>query len=282
MPDPQGLERRLAALEREEQGLERALAANSAEIERLEQRVVGRGRVYYRTFRGGPRDDWFEHAIRVERLRRGLLRDLGRLRTLNDQRADQRARLLAVRERRAPLVAETRQLDRMRQALLAQREREEAFERAFSKSHASGHTAIYGAGMNVGAIDAGEFAQMRGRLPFPLPGRAEVQQVRRPWAQGAGLAMAAPAGTSVRAVFGGRVAFADEYADYGKTVILDHGDSYYTVTAHLGSIEVAVGDEVPAGSRLGSLGTHGGGRGELYFEIRRAGETLTPAEWLGI
>lgn len=88
--------------------------------------------------------------------------------------------------------------------------------------------------------------------------------------------------TSVRAVFGGRVAFADEYADYGRTVILDHGEGYYTVSANLGVIEVKVGEDVAAGARLGALGAGVAGRGELYFEVRRGNDTLSPTEWFGL
>ena len=51
--------------------------------------------------------------------------------------------------------------------------------------------------------------------------------------------MFAPAGSVVRAVQAGRVAFADTYAAYGRTVILDHGAGYYTVSANLGSIPLS-------------------------------------------
>ena len=281
--DPQALERRLATLEREQHTLERRLATDDAELRTLRQRVIARGRAYYRVSRGGPTGkDWFEHAVRVERLRRGLLVDGARLKELTQRRESTKERLALVRERRAPLAAESRDFEQMRSALLAQKEREEAFERAFLESRAAPHTAIYGAGPGLGVDDGSGFIQMRGRLPFPLPGRAEVEQVRRPWARGTGLEMHAPAGTSVRAVFGGRVAFADTYGDYGKTVILDHADGYYTVSAHLGSIEVGAGDEVAAGSRLGALGGGAAGRAVLYFEVRRANDTLPPSEWFGI
>ncbi len=77
---------------------------------------------------------------------------------------------------------------------------------------------------------------MKGRLPFPLPGRAEIRSARRPGADGPGLEMRVPRGSPVRAVYAGRVAFADSYAAYGKTIILDHGNSYYTVSANLEDI----------------------------------------------
>jgi septal ring factor EnvC (AmiA/AmiB activator) len=281
--DASALERRLATLEREERSLEAELKVVDAELARLRTRLVARGRAYYRVARGGPRtEDWFEHAIRVERLRRGVLVDAERLKELTVRSRTQRERLALVRERRAPLAAESQNFEQMRAALLSQREREDAFQRAFSESRGAPHTAIYAAGLGASVSEGAGFAELRGRLPFPLPGRTEIEQVRRKWAHGAGLSMHAPPGTSVRAVFPGRVAFADEYGDYGKTVILDHGDGYYTVSALLGAIDVTTGDEVAAGSRVGTLGVGAAGRAELYFEVRRGNDTLAPSEWFGI
>lgn len=280
--DVQALERHLASLEREQHGLEQSLAKGDRELRVLRQRVVARGRAYYRLSRGGPqKDGWFEHAIRVERLRQTLLGDLKRARELADERRAMSERLGLVKERKAPLAAESQNFAQMKSALLAQAERERAFQQAFSERHQVAHTAIYGAGVGPDLHADGTFKDMRGRLPFPLPGRTEIETVRRKFADGPGLAMRAPSGTAVRAVFDGFVAFADEYPDYGKTIIVDHGGGYFTVSANLGTVEVRVGESVAAGSRLGILGG-AAGRGELYFEVRRGAETLAPGEWFGI
>jgi septal ring factor EnvC (AmiA/AmiB activator) len=281
-PDEQALERRLAALEREESLLEQKLGKEDAELRTLRQRVVARGRAYYRLSRGGlPQDGWYEHAIRVERLRQALLTDLKRARALSQSRREQNERLTLVRERKAPLALESQNLVQVKNALLSQAERERAFQQAFSDTRGVGHTAIYGAGVGLSPGGEDGFGEMRGRLPFPLPGRAEIEHVRRPYAEGPGLVMRAATGTVVRSVFDGRVAFADEYADYGKTIILDHGDGYFTVSANLGSIEVHVGEELTAGSRIGLVGVSQG-RGGMYFEVRRGTETLAPGDWFGI
>jgi septal ring factor EnvC (AmiA/AmiB activator) len=170
-----------------------------------------------------------------------------------------------------------------RTALLAASDRALAFQRAFESSGPAQHTAVYGAG--VGPSDPSElgtgFAAMKGRLPFPLPGRAEIRSARRSGADGPGLEMRVPRGSPVRAVYAGRVAFADTYAAYGKTVILDHGNSYYTVSANLEDVLVKAGDEVTAGTRIASVGDMGQGA-MLYFEIRVGTDTVDPAEWFGI
>jgi septal ring factor EnvC (AmiA/AmiB activator) len=125
------------------------------------------------------------------------------------------------------------------------------------------------------------FGALRGRLPFPIAGRTEILSARRTGSEGPGLEMRAPRGTVVRTVAAGRVAFADTYADYGKTVIMDHGKRHYTVNANLDTIDVEVGSEVETGTRIGTVGDSGQGP-RLYFEIRVGKETVDPAAWFGI
>ena len=104
------------------------------------------------------------------------------------------------------------------------------------------HTAVYGAPSNGLAAPSAGFAALKGSLPFPLSGRSEIRAARRN-GSGPGLTMRAPGGSAVRAVFAGRVAFADAYADYATRVI-DHGGGYYTVSANLAEIQVKAGDDV--------------------------------------
>ena len=93
--------------------------------------------------------------------------------------------------------------------------------------------------------------------------------------------MTSPGGAMVRAVYPGRVAFADEYPNFGNTVIVDHGGQYYTVSAHLERIAVEVGEELSPGQRIGTVGTFGQGPG-LLFEVRDGQGTLNTSEWFGI
>jgi len=93
--------------------------------------------------------------------------------------------------------------------------------------------------------------------------------------------LAAEEGTPVRAVADGAVRFAGWFRGYGKIVILDHGEGYFTVSGHLADTAVALGERVAAGDPVGSVGETGSLSGpRLYFEIRRGGEPLDPAEWL--
>jgi septal ring factor EnvC (AmiA/AmiB activator) len=131
------------------------------------------------------------------------------------------------------------------------------------------------------------FASLRGALPAPVAGdiaRAFGRVVDTEFRTATfrkGVEFDVPVGTPVHAVADGRVRYAGRFRGYGNTVIVDHGDHYFTVSAHLSEIEVAVGDWLEAGARLGRSGDSGSLTGaQLYFEVRRGGDALDPAEWL--
>jgi len=280
------VERTLAGLERDEAAAKQELADLSRESELLKARTLARGRAYARLARagllpvGGGFHAFVEHVARLERLHRALSRDLTQERQVAERRAALAKRLSGIAARRGPLLAQQRTLADAETALLAARDRDQAFERAFTGAALDDHTAVYGAPSSGLSAASSGFAALKGSLPFPLAGRSEIRSARRN-GSGPGLTMRAPGGAVVRAVFPGRVAFADSYADYGRTVILDHGGGYYTVSANLAEIEVKVGDDVKGGARIATLS--GGSAGStLYFEVRIGQETADPAEWFGI
>lgn len=131
------------------------------------------------------------------------------------------------------------------------------------------------------------FASLRGQLlpPVDAPiarrfGRVVDARFKTETLQ-KGIDFAARRGQSVRAVAAGTVRFADWFRGYGKMVILDHGDDFFTVSGHLDEIAVAPGDVVESGHELGRAGDTGSLSGaRLYFEIRRGKEALDPAAWL--
>ena len=93
------------------------------------------------------------------------------------------------------------------------------------------------------------------------PGREPEVQHRH--ASRTGVDVAAPAGAPVRAVAPGRVVHAGWFKGYGNLVIVDHGDGYHTLVAHLGSMQTAMGEEVDAGRVLGTVGDSGSLEGRL-------------------
>jgi len=135
--------------------------------------------------------------------------------------------------------------------------------------------------------NAEPFASRQGRLGLPVVapvargfGRVVDDEFRTETFR-KGVDFAAAAGAPVRAVAPGEVRFAGWFRGYGRIVILDHGDGYFTVSGHLEAVEVAVGELVGEGDDLGTVGETGSLSGpRLYFEIRQGAEPLDPAEWL--
>jgi murein DD-endopeptidase MepM/ murein hydrolase activator NlpD len=96
-----------------------------------------------------------------------------------------------------------------------------------------------------------------------------------------GIDFSVEVGDPVYSVADGEVRFAGWFRGYGKLVIIDHGESFFTVSGHLEAIDVEVGDEVRGGDEIGLAGDTGSLSGpRLYFEIRQGSEAQDPADWL--
>ncbi len=285
------LDRKIADLDAEESASKKELTELSGRIADSHGRAMLRGRAFYRVTRAGmlPVGGGFSalvtHALRVERARRALARDLEEETHLRGRGADLSRSLERVARDRFALGSQRSAMDAARLAVEDEARRQSAFDRAFSPGGGAGGTgyvAVYGGnGSPPDGFVGGGFTSSRGRLLFPVVGRAEVKPGTREGTNGPGLEIKAPLNSPVRAVYAGRVAFADRYGPYGRLVILDHGEHYYSVSGNLASVDVRVGAEVSAGERLGTVGDEGHGA-MLYFEIRHGTETVPPATWLGL
>ncbi len=91
------------------------------------------------------------------------------------------------------------------------------------------------------------FATLRGQLPAPVDAAVvqrfgrEVDAEFHTQVFHKGIDFGATLGTPVRAVAAGTVRFAGWFRGYGRMVILDHGDRFYTVSGHLDALRVATG-----------------------------------------
>lgn len=116
---------------------------------------------------------------------------------------------------------------------------------------------------------------------FAWPATGSINQ--RFWSGHAGIDIGAWTGSPVRAADGGYVAVARGgwNAGYGNHVIIDHGNGFVTVYAHLNSIFVKQGESVVRGQQVGSVGNTGNSTGpHLHFEIRYQGVPRNPLNYL--
>src|SRR6185295_19204581 len=126
------------------------------------------------------------------------------------------------------------------------------------------------------------FAKLRGKLAWPVAGRvaATYGQTRAGGLKWDGVLLAGTQGTPVRAVYHGRVVYADWLSGLGLLTIIDHGDGYLSLYGHNERLFKEVGERVTAGDTIATLGDSGGQpRPELYFEIRKAGKPVDPRPW---
>ncbi|HYH80490.1 MAG TPA: M23 family metallopeptidase, partial [Longimicrobium sp.] len=97
-----------------------------------------------------------------------------------------------------------------------------------------------------------------------------------------GIGIAAPAGSPVRAVEGGKVEMAAPFEGYGPTVVVSHGGGYYSLYLYLKDIQVQPGATVTKGQVVGTVGGEGTPEGaHVEFQIRTpGGEAVDPLAWL--
>ncbi len=127
------------------------------------------------------------------------------------------------------------------------------------------------------------FRSLRGKLEWPVTGRVVhgFGTRRGPGLAWQGIFIASPGGREVRAVAGGRVAYADWLRGFGLLVIVEHDDGFMSLYGRNQSLFKEVGDWVEAGEVVATVGDSGGAEGTgLYFEIRRAGKPQDPIVWV--
>jgi murein hydrolase activator len=96
-----------------------------------------------------------------------------------------------------------------------------------------------------------------------------------------GIDIAAERGEPVKAVHAGTILYSSWFKGYGNVVIIDHGDHFYSVYAHLEDVFKSVDNRVEAGDVIATTGDSGAmGAAGLYFELRHHDRSLDPLEWL--
>jgi septal ring factor EnvC (AmiA/AmiB activator) len=126
-----------------------------------------------------------------------------------------------------------------------------------------------------------------GKLDWPVEGTIVYRFGRDTLPSGGvirwnGVGIAAPVGTRVKAVESGKVRLVGQFGTYGLTIVLEHGNGYYSVYAHLETADVKLGAAVSKGRVIGTVGGQNSDYGpHLHFEIRGDKQiALDPTMWL--
>ena len=126
------------------------------------------------------------------------------------------------------------------------------------------------------------FSKVKGQMKWPLGGRlgamfGSKNEAGLDWE---GVLIEAPIGSEVRAIHGGKVAFAEWMRGFGLIMIIDHGDGFMSLYGYNQTMLKKVGDSVAAGEVLALVGDSGGRSASgLYFAIRQRGAPVNPVLW---
>ncbi|MGH3648801.1 MAG: M23 family metallopeptidase [Micromonosporaceae bacterium] len=97
----------------------------------------------------------------------------------------------------------------------------------------------------------------------------------------AGIDLAAPTGTPIRAAHSGTVERAEWYGGYGYAVVINHGNGVSTLYGHNSRLLVKKGQRVATAQRISLMGSTGNSTGpHLHFEIHLRDEPVNPIPWL--
>jgi septal ring factor EnvC (AmiA/AmiB activator) len=131
------------------------------------------------------------------------------------------------------------------------------------------------------------FTEMKGRLPWPVSGSVLVPfgkyndpSFNIPVFKN-GIEIEITSDSTINAVHGGKVVFADRFKGFGQLVIVNHEKGYHTLYGNLEEIFHKTGDIINTGSPVGKIRAPGPQQvSTLYFEIRYKGKPVDPAGWL--
>ena len=221
----------------------------------------------------------YNHTLeQVRQASAAIVREQTQLYENREQLAQRQQTMEAERETRGKLLASLKSESRTSEQQLKQRQSERAELAALIKKLDEAITSIP---TPAGSLP---FAEAKGKMPLPVKGNVQAKfgsqrgdDARLKWD---GLVIAAKAGTSVHAIHGGRVVFADWLRGSGLLLILDHGNGYLSLYGHNQTLLRDVGTWVQPGEAIATYGSSGGlSSPSLYFSIRKQGRALDPLAW---
>jgi len=220
---------------------------------------------------------------------------LRKLRTDTENLKEERQKELTtinMEERQSKLLVAdlSRQEGRLRAQLQQQQRERDALDKEIARIMAEAENdrkAANPAETETSRVLAANFEQNKGQLPWPLTNgvitepygqhnHPELKGIKMPFNNGVGIT--GNQVDEVRAVFPGVVKWIGILPAYNQCVMVQHG-SYYTFYCRLGAVKVKPGDDVAAGTPLGTL-SEINGEFTLHFEIWNGTNKQNPEQWL--
>lgn len=139
----------------------------------------------------------------------------------------------------------------------------------------------------VSTAAGNNFADNKGRLGFPVDrgqithrfGRQQHPVLKNIVEENNGIKISVPSGTRAKSVFPGTVSSVLASSDGTKTVIVKHG-TYFTIYSNLGGVNVSKGQQVSAGTPVGTVGQDFDGSYTLDFQVWSGSTPVDPLGWV--
>jgi septal ring factor EnvC (AmiA/AmiB activator) len=226
---------------------------------------------------------------RVVQQRNNILNVRGELDRRREEREAEASKYSALASERASKLQSLQRSARNTERRLTELQKDESrlngllasLERARRDEAARG--ALRGGVSAPGSITTADL----GKLDWPVEGTIVYRFGRDTLPSGGvirwnGVGIAAPVGTPVKAVESGKVRLVGQFGTYGLTIVLEHGNGYYSVYAHLETAGVKLGASASKGGVIGTVGGQNSDYGpHLHFEIRGDKQiALDPTMWL--
>lgn len=223
----------------------------------------------------------------IGRQRETLVRLRGDVESSRQEKEDEEKRLRGLEEARARSLAQAQAQQKKVEQRLQQLARDEArlngIIAALETERKRAEARAGGAGPTTSTIKTSDL----GKLDWPVDGDIIYRFGRFVNTTGStlrwnGIGIAAPEGTSVRAVSAGTVVeVLPSFGTYGPTIIVNHGGTDYSVYGSMAKISVAKGQKITKGQIIGTVGRADPElQAHLHFEIRPNQRAVDPLEWL--
>ena len=278
--------------------LEKDIAQSRDDIENRLRALYQLGDMGYLRLLLGVEDlrDFSKASFVVRQIVENDLETMKRYQESQQQLIDEKEQLLnkqkelaAIREELADERQQSRQQKKRQQRLLTlTRDQRDFFQKSVAELKVAQENLEKLIKNLTSTQGSSAFAKLKGSLPLPIVGKVIerfgpfIDPKFSTKMRSDGIAIKCTTGKPVLAIYDGKVIYADWFTGFGKIVIVDHGDGYYALNAHLDQMDVKVGQTVRSGDTLGLSGGTGSLKGpRLYFEIRHQGRAIDPLPWFG-